>query len=300
METTDVRLFAASPSDVREEREQLAEVVKELNQTLGPNTGYRLELVRWETHVHPSMGPIQPNINRQIGDYDILVGIMWNRFGTPTETDESGTEQEFREAYERWRNEGKPQIMFYFCRAPANLDSAEEAEQRLKVIRFRDEISEKGLTWSYEDRAKFADVVRPHLAQLLNRMLSEKQVRALSDRREEHDANRAEYNAAFHALFEAARKTKAHLNQVKKKVQSQPEAELTEDFTDADLEGLWRTASERLSAIGEFDLARRSMVKSFGWSDGALWSDPSFMAMPIDVDVVLKEGLSRWGLTPSS
>ena len=44
-------------------------------------------------------------INDQIGKYDIFLGVMWRRFGTPTGVAESGTEEEFRRALELWAQE---------------------------------------------------------------------------------------------------------------------------------------------------------------------------------------------------
>lgn len=300
-EVTRVRVFVASPGDVQDEREQLVSVVDELNRSLGENAGFSLELVRWETHVYPSMGPIEPNILRQVGDYDILVGIMWNRFGTPTETAGSGTEQEFRDAYKRWLEDRKPHIMFYFCKVPAYFDTVEEAEQRQKVLRFRDEISEENLTWSYDDHAKFADVVRPHLAQFLNNMFSERQLRALSDRRESPAADREKYDAAFNSLFEAARMTKDYLKQIDEKEPEPPPSEPDPEriFTNPELAEAWSKAYHLLTEAGERGLAKRCLVKSFCWEDGALWENPEFKKMPIDVDAVIAEGVRRWGLHDS-
>jgi len=51
-----IRIFVASPGDVQNERDQLGQVVQELNSTLSalvPERGLMLELVRWETHAHP-------------------------------------------------------------------------------------------------------------------------------------------------------------------------------------------------------------------------------------------------------
>jgi hypothetical protein len=96
-----------------------------------------LELVRWETHVHPDLGlDAQKVVNDQIGDYDIFVGVMWKRLGTQTTTAGSGTEEEFRRAYERWQKESLP-VLFYFCQAPFPPPrTKEEVEQLGKVGTF--------------------------------------------------------------------------------------------------------------------------------------------------------------------
>ncbi len=49
-------VFVASPDDVKDERDKLEEVIRELNVTWSRQLGVRLDLVRWETHVSPGMG----------------------------------------------------------------------------------------------------------------------------------------------------------------------------------------------------------------------------------------------------
>ena len=49
-----------------------------------------------------------------ISDADVVVGIFWKRFGTPTGDAQSGTEHELRNAWEAWRKNGRPDVMVYF------------------------------------------------------------------------------------------------------------------------------------------------------------------------------------------
>src|SRR5438552_9057076 len=120
---TKVRLFVSSPSDVQRERESLPAVIDEINTTIGQRLGFIIELVRWETHCHPAMGRPQSVINNQIGKYDIFIGIMWKRFGTPTGEADSGTEEEFNLAYDEWRRAKELHIAFYFSQAKYKLNS---------------------------------------------------------------------------------------------------------------------------------------------------------------------------------
>ena len=95
-----VRVFIASPGDVSEERDVVSLVVNELRRILSDIRQVELEPVRWETHAWPDVGADpQDVINRQISRYDVFVGIMWRRFGTPTKRAESGTSEEFDRAY---------------------------------------------------------------------------------------------------------------------------------------------------------------------------------------------------------
>jgi hypothetical protein len=288
-EVTKGRVFVASPGDVEDERGQMVGVVNELNQSLGELLNISVELVRWDTHAYAAPGPIQPNITEQIGDYDIMVGIMWKRFGTPTQTAGSGTEEEFRIAHARWEREGKPHIMFYFCEAGVSTRmSSEEMQQLQKVNSFREEITRENLTFSYENRAEFDNVVRPQLVKVLNAKFSKKALDEFKGKRDSA-VDRAGYDAAFQALFNAPRKTKAYLRSLGK-----PKSLAT--VSNVALESAWWEASEKLTNIGETDLAKRCMVKSLGWQDGKLWSLPDFSDVAIDVDAVLAEGVKRWGL----
>src|SRR5216683_2760313 len=164
---TKVRLFVASPGDVASEREHLARVVSELNVTIGSYKGLTVEFVRWETHCTPAMGRPQRVITAQIGSYDVFVGVMWRRFGTPTEEADSGTEEEFRTAYNCWLKDNSVHILFYFSQKPFMPRTDEEVEQVRKVLRFRGELEEKGLIWEYRDNDDFPNVVRPHLSRVL-------------------------------------------------------------------------------------------------------------------------------------
>jgi hypothetical protein len=111
-------------------------------------------------------------INEQIGVFDIFVGIMWKRFGTPTGEAHGGTEEEFRLALTRWAARRQPHIMFYFSSAQsAPPTTSEEVEQLSKVVAFRTELSKKALVWSYAVASQFAEVVRPHLASTIGQMI---------------------------------------------------------------------------------------------------------------------------------
>jgi len=162
-----IRVFVASPGDVGQERESLKSVIDELNTTIAPYKGLSLELVKWETHATPSMGRAQGVINSQLGQYDIFIGIMWKRFGTPTGKAESGTQEEFQIAYEQWKSTKSIRILFYFCQDPFMPRGVDEIDQLKKVIEFRERLASLGLTWEYSHSNEFPNIVRPHLARII-------------------------------------------------------------------------------------------------------------------------------------
>lgn len=175
-----IRVFVASPSDVKEERERLPNVVEELNRVIGQDKNIILELVRWETHVAPDMGRAQTIINRQVGPYDIFIGIMWKRFGTPTGTANSGTQEEFGTAFECWKMTRRPRIMFYFNQAPYSLRTPEEADQVRRVLEFRAQLQKQGLIWEYNGPDEFEQFVREHLNAAIRELVVRSRGKALS------------------------------------------------------------------------------------------------------------------------
>ena len=160
----NIKIFLASPSDVEEERDALSALVREINDVLAflaPDRALRLQLVRYETDTYPDMGRPQEVINRQIPvDYDIFVGVMWKRVGTPTARSPSGTIEEFRRALDHRQGSGRPVIMFYFCDEPIPFPRGEDLNQLSGVVKFREELSSIGYTLSYPNRAAFRDHVR--------------------------------------------------------------------------------------------------------------------------------------------
>lgn len=160
-----LRIFVASPGDVSEERDIVSVVVEELRRTIGNIRKIELETVRWETHAWPDVGAdAQDVINREIGKFDVLVGIMWKRFGTPTKRSTSGTGEEFEKAYDLFVAHGRPKIMFYFRKTPFYTTSDKELAQFKKVIHFRKKLEKPGvLFWEYDRTLDFERDVREHL-----------------------------------------------------------------------------------------------------------------------------------------
>src|SRR5262245_44491571 len=160
-----LRIFVASPGDVVEERELVSVVVDELRRMLADIRPVELQTIRWETHAWPDVGAdAQDVINREIGQFDIFVGIMWRRFGTPTKRGDSGTSEEFERAYKYFRQYSRPRIMFYFRRTPFYPSADAEVLQFRKVVAFRKKLEKGGvLFWEYETPLMFERNVREHL-----------------------------------------------------------------------------------------------------------------------------------------
>ncbi len=141
-----LRVFVASPSDTIEERTLLTKVIPELNKLHGSLEGFNLEALLWETDSYPALGiDAQDVLNRQLADYDIFVGMMSTRFGSPTRRGDSGTEEEFDRALERYLSNPKDiRILFYFRNATVKLFDL-DIEQAWRVREFRARIQRRGL-----------------------------------------------------------------------------------------------------------------------------------------------------------
>jgi hypothetical protein len=175
-------VFVASPSDLEEERNRLEDVIRELNVTWSRTLGLRLELVRWETHGYPGMGQdAQEVLNRELTDeFDIFIGMMWGRYGTPTGRAGSGTEEEFRRALERHREDQRRAIMFYFKDAPL-APSGIDPDQLGRVQRFRASLGSEGsLYWKFGTLEEFEQLLRLHLARQIQQFIATGPQRALA------------------------------------------------------------------------------------------------------------------------
>ena len=139
---TELTVFVAGPSDVTDERERVRRAAEEVNRTLGDTTGFRLRCVFWEEDAMPGAGQPQDVVFDHLppDNWDIWVGVLWTRFGTPTAHADSGTAEEFEKALELRRRSGRPRVALYFCRRPASCWTTEQAEQLRKVVAFREKV----------------------------------------------------------------------------------------------------------------------------------------------------------------
>ena len=170
----ELRIVVASPNDVKEERKILEEVATELNRGVAKDHELYIEISGWDIDAYPgfhvagAQGLI--DLVLQIEDCELFIGIFWKRFGTPTFDAKSGTEHEFRKAYEAWKRNQRPQIMIYFNEEESSPKTKEELVQRGLILDFKDEFPKEGLWWSYNGIQDFAKCVRQHLTQFIRKI----------------------------------------------------------------------------------------------------------------------------------
>lgn len=172
---TKIRIFIASPGDTSDERAAASEIVEELNK-INSFDNIEYELIKWETHAFSGIGEdAQDVINKQINsDYDIFVGLMWRRFGSPTKRASSGTEEEFNRAVQIYKSNEKPiKIMFYFNQTPVSMGEI-DVEQLVKINQFKLQLKEQGvLYWDYSGLKQFEGLLRVQLSKSAKELIDE-------------------------------------------------------------------------------------------------------------------------------
>ncbi len=171
---TQIKVFISCPSDVETEKALVKVVCEEINQRFRNRYNVSLFALDWRQSVVPLFGPrTQGRINEQIGEYDVFIGILWKRFGTPTGAQnsqtgldyESGTEEEFQLAYDRWKEKQAPLINFYFKTEMRRVPDESEMEQLSKVTKFKQRLKEEYLGWvvDFDSELDFERKVRDFL-----------------------------------------------------------------------------------------------------------------------------------------
>jgi hypothetical protein len=161
------RFFVATPSEISEERQFISELVTEWNVQHGQTRNVHIEVASWLTHSFPAYGDRpQAIINQQVFDSsDIVVGIFWTHFGTPTGEAGSGTEEELR----RGIAQGK-KMLVYFSDRPISPSQMKVTEYQ-KIQTFKDDFANRGIYSTYDSSEKFREHFRQHLASLMNEVM---------------------------------------------------------------------------------------------------------------------------------
>lgn len=164
----EITVFLASPGDVLGERKAVRSAVREINRTSGEHEGWRLNVKGWETYTRPAAtqkGRAQDAIFEQIGRFDIFVGIMSARVGTPTGRAASGTIEEYEEARRQWsrKRKYKPSVMFYFKSKLTAAIDAIDGDQIKAVQAFKRRVFQDGLAAEYRTIKAFEAMMREHL-----------------------------------------------------------------------------------------------------------------------------------------
>ena len=160
------KAFIASPSDTLKEREVCDKIFEEINAGLGEIYNFRIEAIKWENNVRPTIKnkDSQSIIFDQIENtFNIFIGIMNKKFGSPTPRAGSGTEEEFNEAHKRYLEKQDLEMIFYFNEEPPIKMSDLTASELLKIEEFKKKLVPLGIYGVYCGVADFEEKLRKHL-----------------------------------------------------------------------------------------------------------------------------------------
>lgn len=171
-------IFIGSPDDVKEEREIIEEVIEDTNKYYEHDEKIpSLKLIKLTTDVRSMIvnQEAQTVIDKQIeGKYNVFIGVLWKKFGSPTEEYNSGTEQEFYNAYNKHlENPSSMEIMFYFCtKVPQSLNDI-NGKQYAAVENFKNELqNNKGLYKEYSNIDQFKEIIKSDLIKLVTEKIT--------------------------------------------------------------------------------------------------------------------------------
>lgn len=137
-----IRVFLASPGDLQDERKAAKAVVDEFNKLWADDLGYHVELVGWEDTIS-QYGRPQGTINQDLARCELVIGMIWKRWGTPpskTGPFSSGFEEEFETSIASRREVGRPELALFFKAVDKEL-LRDPGEELKKVLTFKDGIT---------------------------------------------------------------------------------------------------------------------------------------------------------------
>jgi formylglycine-generating enzyme required for sulfatase activity len=198
-----LRVFLASPGDVADERALAVRVLSGLPSDPLLRGKITLEAVAWD---HPDTKTpflagmsAQDSVIRSLGKpsaCNIVVVILWSRLGSPIEQKQyvkpdgsgyfSGTEWEYEDAWQAYRQDGKPLILFYHRTGDPDaqlnpskrkailerLDQLESVATFLSACRHRD----GSIPNKYQTPSEFEEKLRNHLKEQIRDILERREM----------------------------------------------------------------------------------------------------------------------------
>jgi hypothetical protein len=160
---TRYKVLLSSPGDATGFCDVADEAIEAINRTHSDTTGIEFHTVDWRRDSRSDSGAEpQALLNRQIVDEaDIALAILYKRFGTPTKSYGSGTEEEIRRALDQ----GKP-VMLYTWQAPAGFEP-EDPGQYEKIASLRKSLGSLVMYSFFSDETSLYQKVQHDFTKLL-------------------------------------------------------------------------------------------------------------------------------------
>lgn len=177
-------IFLASPGDMDEERQTVRKFFQDYNRNIANRNGLEFKLVDWEHYANSGLGRAQALITRQtLGEYRnslvLVIGLLGQRFGTPTGAYQSGTEEEFATALSFRQEQGDwPEIKWFFRQGWDGQGMPKDPEKMLeagaqwrKVLDFKHQLQtgdQQFLTVDFPTNQEFAAIFRHDMQRWLH------------------------------------------------------------------------------------------------------------------------------------
>ena len=176
-------IFLASPGDMNEERQMVRNFFNDYNRNYANQRKVRFEVIDWENYTTIGLGRPQELITKQtLAKYRkslvLFIGLLGQRFGTPTGEYESGTEEEYETVLEFRKAQGDyPEIKWFFReewgnQAPTDAKAMKIAfEQMTKVEAFKTRLQNgktQFYTASFKNTGDFQNTFQADLVRWLN------------------------------------------------------------------------------------------------------------------------------------
>jgi hypothetical protein len=159
--TTTLRIFLASSSELREDRDAFELYLRQRNDELRKQ-GVYLEIVRWENFLDAmSDTRLQDEYNKAVRSCDVFVALFFTKAG-------KFTDEEFNVAWGQFKASGKPRIYTYF-RTPTLTATLDRKEDLLSLWAIQEKLKNLGHDQTnYDNTADLKLKFQNQLAQLID------------------------------------------------------------------------------------------------------------------------------------
>jgi hypothetical protein len=167
--TIEIQIFVSNPSDVEPEKKIIEKVCSQINdRMIETNNNVRYAVKEWKKLLPQFDGNPQLKIEEIVGKYDVYIGILWKKFGSPTGIKNestgkeygSGTEREFYVAYENFKNYGIPEMyLFYKRQSTKDLYDENAHNEFQRILEFKKINQSKGSHIEFPRKEIFKEII---------------------------------------------------------------------------------------------------------------------------------------------
>lgn len=135
----NIKIFLASSSELLDDRKEFEIFINRKNKEYVKNNIF-LELVHWEDFIDAmSSTRLQDEYNKAIQECDVFICLFYTKVG-------KYTEEEFFNAYETFKQQGKPLVYTYF--KDASIKTSKINKDILSLLNFKQKLEDFGHFYS--------------------------------------------------------------------------------------------------------------------------------------------------------